>query len=205
MKKSNDFHSCMSSVPFSSQFLSHPIFQLHRVSSDCLISSFSTKFIETHLQIYGALFLCNVFFSKILLCNFQLLQTPWSLIPISPQKTTMNYLECPSLPPVEECASGQKASVVIRLNSFVSLQESRSYDFCCFMCEGGWFINFVKFSNCLRQEIKSSPLLLCEKKWRLSYIFYARIIFQSFLVFHDMIIFEEYRAVVLKLMLNWFV
>lgn len=63
-------------VPFSSHFPVTQFSKFLELSSDGLISPYSAKFIEIHLQICGALFLYNFLPSRILLCNVQLLQSP---------------------------------------------------------------------------------------------------------------------------------
>ena len=118
-------------VPFNSQFPSHSYFPNSWSFIWCTHFFIFSKIHRNASADYGTLLLYNFLFSRILLCNCQLLPTPWTLISISTQKTTMSYLEGLSLLPVQECAPRQKARVVIRLNSFVSLQGSWTYDFCC--------------------------------------------------------------------------
>ena len=84
-KKIKWFHSCRSSGFHSAH--NFPVTQFSKfleLSSDGLISPYSEKYIEIHVQICGALFLYNFLLSRILLCNVQLLQSPWPLISISP-------------------------------------------------------------------------------------------------------------------------
>lgn len=129
-------------VPFNSQFPSHSIFQLHGVSSDVLISSYSAKFTEMHLQIMELFcVICSApeFCSATSSC-FKLPDL-WS--PSQPKRlqwATWNVSFCYLFGkvPVGKSQCSHQAQLICFPSGVMILW------FLLFKSENSWFIDFVK-------------------------------------------------------------